>query len=60
MRKRRVHKAFCILQAHGISKCIVLYDATFIETPEPQRYAVQRFLIGSFPAVTDDSPLFGP
>jgi hypothetical protein len=33
MRKRRFDKAFCILQPHGISKCIVLFDANFIEIP---------------------------
>jgi hypothetical protein len=33
MRKRRFDKAFCILQPHGISKCIVLSDANFIEIP---------------------------
>jgi len=36
MRKRGFHKAFCIAQTHGISKCIVLFDATFIEIPERQ------------------------
>jgi len=33
MRKRRFDKAFCILQPHGISKCIMLFDANFIEIP---------------------------
>jgi hypothetical protein len=33
MRKRRFDKAFCILQSRDISKCIVLFDANFIEIP---------------------------
>jgi len=36
MRKRRFDKAFCILQSRDISKCIVLFDANFIEIAKPQ------------------------
>jgi hypothetical protein len=59
MRKLRFGKAFCILQSHDISKCIVLFNANFIEIAEPQRYITHYFIIGSFPAVPDDCPLFG-
>ena len=28
MRQTRIYRAFCIHQSHGISKCIVLFNAT--------------------------------
>ena len=59
MRKLKFRKAFCILQSHGISKCIVLFNANFIEIADSHRNIVQRFLMGSLLAVPDDCRLFG-
>jgi hypothetical protein len=59
MRQTRIYRAFCIHQSHGISKCIVLFNAIFIEIAETHRCATQRSLMGSLPAVPDESLLVG-
>jgi hypothetical protein len=59
MQKLKFRKAFCIHQSHDISKCIMLFNANFIEIAETHRCVAQRSLTGSLPAVPDESPLVG-
>ncbi len=49
MRRRRFDKAFCILQCHNISKCIVLFDAHFIGISRCNDTAVSVLSQARFP-----------